>query len=144
MDITTHTADTAAGPARRLGRWQAGGLALLVAIAANLVILAIGTAADATFVVVDGGEPADVDAGVVVGATAIPLVLGFLVAALVGRWRPGLVRPLAIVAAVLAVGSMVMPFAADTDSGTAAALAVMHLVVGAAFLGGTEAARTAA
>jgi hypothetical protein len=144
MDITTHTAETAAGPARRLGWWQAGGLALLVATAANLVILAIGTAADASFVVVDGGEPADVGAGVVVGATAIPLVLGFLVAALVGRWRPGLVRPLAMVAAVFAVVSMAGPFAADTDTGTAAALAVMHLVVGAAFLGSTEAARTAA
>ena len=144
MDIITHTADTAAGPAPRLGRWQAGGLALLVAIAANLAILAIGTAADASFVVVDGGEPTDIGAGAVIAATVIPLVLGFLAAALVGRWRPGLVRPLAIVAAAFAVVSVAGPFAADTDTGTAAGLAVMHLVVGAAFLGGTEAARPAA
>ena len=143
MDITTHTADTAAGPARRLGMVAGRGTPLLVAIAANLVILAIGTAADASFVVVDGGEPADVAAGVVVGPRPSRWSSG-------SRRRPhrevaaGLVRPLAIVAAVFAVVSMVGPFAADTDSGTAAALAVMHLVVGAAFLGGTEAARTAA
>jgi hypothetical protein len=36
------------------------------------------------------------------------------------------------------------PFAADTDGGTAAALAVMHLVVGAAYVAGTEAARARA
>jgi hypothetical protein len=153
METTTHTPDTVpststlteprAGVAR-LGWWRAAGLAVVAAVAVNLVILAIGTAADASFVVVDNGDPADVTAALIVAATAIPLAVGFLVAALLARRRPGWVRPLALVAAAFAVVSIASPFAADTDSGTAAALAVMHLVVGAAYVGGTEAARARA
>ena len=150
METITPTTDTPTTTpatdkrAARLGWWQASGLALVAAIAVNLVILAIGTAADASFVVVDNGDPADVTALVVVAATAIPLVAGFLVAALLARWRPRWVRPLALVAAAFAVVSIAGPFVADTDTGTAASLAVMHLVIGAAYLGGTEAARARA
>jgi Family of unknown function (DUF6069) len=149
METTTQTTDTilststrATRPSgARLGWWRASGLAIVAAVAVNLVILAIGTAADASFVVVDNGDPADVTALVVAAATAIPLLAGFLVAALLARWRPRWVRPLALVAAAIAVVSVAGPFAADTDTGTAAALALMHVVVGAAYLGGTEAAR---
>ena len=149
METITQTPDTVpSSPARsgaaRLGWWRASGLAVVAAVAVNLLILAIGTAADASFVVVDNGDPADVTAPLIVAATVVPLVAGFLVAALLARRRPGWVRPLALVAAAFAVLSVAGPIAADTDGGTVAALAVMHLVVGAAFVGGTEAARARA
>jgi hypothetical protein len=137
----TRTPDTHGTDTRRLGWWWAGGLAVVASVVANLAILGIGTLADASFVVVDNGDPADVDVAAVLFASIVPLAAGFVVAALLDRWRPGLVRPLGIVVAALAVVSVAGPFAADTDTGTAVALAVMHLVVGAAYLGGIEAAR---
>jgi hypothetical protein len=138
MSDTDHTA-----PTGRTGlTWlQAGALGTAVSLTVNLVVLAVARAADATMVVDDGGTLHEVLASDVVTASAVPLVVGTVVVALVAlRWL-GMVRLAQIVSAGFTLLSLAGPLTAETDGGTAATLATMHVVTGVAFVGALEVAR---
>lgn len=120
---------------------RAGAAAAVGAAAANLVVLAVARATDASLVVVDNGEAHGIDAGGVIFSSVVPVVIGVALTALVAlRWR-GVVRLAQVVGGGFALISVAGPLSIDTDAGTAAALALMHVVVGAAFVAGLEWAR---
>ncbi|MDV6012491.1 hypothetical protein F8178_08385 [Haloechinothrix sp. LS1_15] len=113
----------------RFSWWQAilGGVA--IAVLANLGVLAIGLAAGASFVYVDEGTTNTVSEVDVILSSAIPLTAGTLLAALVARWWPVVLRLAQIVGAGLALATIAGALAAETDSGTRIALAAMHVVI---------------
>lgn len=121
-------------------------LVLVAAAAAvNAALLAAGRAAGASFVVpARGRADAVMQIGIVpvLASTLLPLAGGLLVAALVARRLPRALVALRTTAAVVTVASLVVPLSTDTDAGTRVVLAVMHLVVGAAFLAATRTGRS--
>ncbi|MGH3787743.1 MAG: DUF6069 family protein [Pseudonocardiaceae bacterium] len=115
-----------------LNWWQAITAGAVTAVVANLAILLIGRAADASFVVMDAGSPHEVTAWSVVVATVPPLVLGTGLAALLARWWPGAIRLAQVIGGGLALLTVAGPVMADTDGATRLALALMHVVPGVA------------
>lgn len=116
-------------------------VAAAVAVAVDLALLAAGRAAGASFLVPNRTNPgAMTSIGLVpvVLSTVLPLVLGIgLTAAVARRWpqRTHVLRGLAVVVTVL---SLALPLTVDTDLTTRLALALMHLVVGGAYLAATR------
>ena len=145
MSVDSSAASThSVRPARVVARWRYVLVATVVAAAAAVVVcwvvMLAGTAAGASFVLDDRGSPHVVRAVDVVLATW-PMVVGVLLAALLGRWRAWLLRAGQVVGGLLALLSVAGPMLAITDSGTRLALAVMHLVVGVAAVVALEAIR---
>jgi hypothetical protein len=61
---------------------------VVAALLVNLVILAIGGAAGGSFELMSGGKTQSVSAATVAGMTAVPLLLGMGLAAMLSyRWR---------------------------------------------------------
>ena len=121
-------------------------LPVAAAIAANVAVFAVGKAADASFVVAGrnaGDAPMEIGVAAVVFASLLPLVIGVVLTAWAARRRPTAARRLRMAAGVLTVVSLAAPLTADTDGGTRAALALMHLVVGAGYLVATRRTATA-
>ena len=106
-------------------------VAAVGAVAICWVVMLAGHAAGASFVLDDRGTPHVVRAVDVVVATW-PMVVGVLLATLLGRLRSWLLRAGQAVGGLLALLSVAGPLMAVTDSVTRIALALMHLVVGAA------------
>ena len=104
------------------------------------VVMVVGHAAGASFVLDDRGTPHVVRAVDVVVATW-PMVVGVLLAAVLGRRRAWLLRAGQAVGGGLALLSVAGPMMAVTDSGTRIALALMHVVVGVAAVAALEAIR---
>lgn len=142
-DTTLTPTSTPTDPAvrRRPAWWQVAILAAAAAAVVDLAILGVGTAADATFVVDDGGKPHEVVAGDVAFMSAVPLLVAFAAVALVARWWPPVVRVAQVVGGGIALFSALGPLNADTDGGTGVSLALMHVVVGVALVAGLEAIR---
>ncbi|AVH55975.1 MULTISPECIES: DUF6069 family protein [Streptomyces] len=138
--IAPHT--TARGR-RGLPVWQAAVGSAVVAMTVNLIILFVADGAGASLTIELNGRADDIIAGGVVFASVVPTALGVTVAALAARWKPVLLRVAQIVAGALAVLTALGPLTSDTDGGTAAALTVMHLMVGVATVAGIEAVRRA-
>lgn len=120
-------------PARTAAPWRFVLTATLVATVASIVaswlVMLVGHAAGASFVLDDRGSPHVVRAVDVVVATW-PMAVGVLLAALLGRLRTWLLRTGQVVGGLLALVSAVGPMLAVTDSGTRLALATMHVLVG--------------
>jgi hypothetical protein len=113
---------------------RAGAIAAAASVVGNLAVLGVADLADASLVVTDGGTTHEITAGGVVGASLVPVVAGVVIAALIAvRWV-GVVRLAQVVGGAFALLSVGGPLAADTDGGTSIALAVMHVVTGAAFV----------
>ncbi|WP_454050158.1 DUF6069 family protein [Cellulomonas sp. Marseille-Q8402] len=106
-------------------------VAAVVALAANVVVLWFATALGVTFQV---GTPQPVTALAVAVLTVGPLALGAPVVALAARRRPDLQQPAAWAGLAVALLTTAGPFLAARDLGTAAALSLMHVVVGIAWL----------
>jgi hypothetical protein len=144
-DLTPTHAPANAGRRGSLFTWLAvGALAAVASAAGNLAVFAIARAADASLVVVDGGEVHEVEASGVAGASVVPMLAGIALVALVVGIAPrrlGVVRLAQVVGGGFALLSVVGPLTIDTDGGTAAALAVMHVVTGATLVIGLEGAR---
>lgn len=104
--------------------------AVAAAVVVNLVVFTVGRAAGGSFTFTRGGTPATVDAATVAGFSAVPLLLGLVVVAvLVGSW-PVIARVAAVVAPVLAVvtiGLMTLPV--DLDAVSTVTLALCHLTL---------------
>ena len=115
-------------------------------LAGNLALLVAGRAAGASFAVPDRGEPGalmQIGPGAVALSTLLPLVVGLGVAALVTRRWPRTAVALKALAVFITLASIGMPLGADTDTGTRILLAVMHLVVGGAYLATVRGTRSA-
>jgi hypothetical protein len=137
-----HLSAPGSGRSRAATTWLAIAAATTVAaVVVNVIIRSVADAADASLVVTSGDSSDEISAGVVIFATVVPLVAGFVVTALLALRWPGVIRVAQVVGGVLAVLSMASPLAADTDGGTSAALAVMHVTTGAAFVLGLEVVR---
>lgn len=117
----------------------AAGAATLV----NVLVYGIGRAAGASFTVPGAQGFGEVTLVPVLIMSLLPLVLGLAVAAaLAGLGRS--TRWLEALGAVVALGSL-FPFAADGwEGGTVAALALMHVVTGGAFVAALRLARRTA
>ena len=120
--------------------------AAAAALAGNLALLVAGRAAGASFTVPDRGGPGalmQVGPGAVALSTLLPLVVGLGVTALVVRRWPRTTVALKVIAVVITLASLGLPLGADTDTGTRILLAVMHLVVGGAYLATMRGTRSA-
>jgi hypothetical protein len=132
---TVPASSSAAGPAIPLIAKVTLG-ATVVGTVANLILYAAGRLAGVEFVVPDGsGATMAIPAAGIVVASVVPMLVGALAAVLaIPRWAPARLT-LQIIGAVLAVGSVVSPLATDTDNGTRILLALMHIVLGVAYVG---------
>lgn len=128
-------------PPRGLSWWQAIVAAAAGATVVNLLILLIGRAAGASFELIDGAALHAVTVGGVITSSAVPLVIGTVLATLLGLWWPGFLRLAQVVGGGLALASVAGPLMADTDTATRLALAAMHVVVGVAVVLSLEAIR---
>lgn len=124
-----------------LSWWQASASGAVAATVANLLIFLIGLAAGASFVMVDRGNLHEITAGGIIVATVPPLVVGAVLAALLARWLPGVIRLAQVIGGALALLTAAGPLTADTDGETRLALALMHVVVGVAVVLSLEALR---
>ena len=115
-------------------------VAAVGAIVTSWVVMLAGHAAGASFVLDDRGTPHVVQAVDVVVATW-PMVVGVLLAALLGRVRAWLLRAGQAVGGLLALLSVAGPMTATTDSGTRLALGLMHVVVGVVAVAALEVVR---
>ena len=133
-----------ARPVRVVATWRFVLATTIAAAAAAVVtcwvVMLAGQAAGASFVLDDRGTPHVVRAVDVVVATW-PMVVGVLLAALLGHLRAWLLRVGQVAGGLLAVASVAGPLTAVTDSGTRLALALMHVVVGVAAVTALEAVR---
>lgn len=99
--------------------------AAAAAVLINLVVWLIGAAAGGTFEV-DGGSVAP---GGVIIMSAVPLLIGLTVAALLSYRWVGVLRLAEVVGSVLAIATIGLTVAADFDSATTISLSIMHLVL---------------
>ena len=129
--------------ARRIGRLGAVIAAVVLTVAVNLVVYGVGAALGATYRFTAATGPAHVDALTLSGFTAVPLLVGLAVVAVLSRWW-GWVPPVALAVAVLgAIGSIpFMPFSVDLDLASAIALAIAHVVVATGATAGILAIRS--
>ncbi|MFI6997487.1 DUF6069 family protein [Nocardia sp. NPDC050175] len=112
-----------------------------VAVAVNLVVWLLGKAAGGSFEVVKNGATTQVGVGTVISSSAVPLLVGLTLAALISyRWA-GVLRVAQIVGGVLAVATIGLTVSADFDTTTTVALSVMHLVLAPVLVIGLEAMR---
>lgn len=121
--------------------WQAIGIGAVAATVINLVVLAIGNAAGASFVYVDAGATGQVTAGSVIMSSTLPLIIGTGLAAVIARWWPGVIRVAQVVGAGLALVTIAGVLTMQTDGGTQVALSVMHFVIAPVVVGVLEAGR---
>jgi len=104
--------------------------AVVVAVALNLVVYAAGRAAGGRFTFTAPAGPAEVDAATVAGFTAVPLLVGLALAALLARRWAWVVPVALVVAPALAlVTIVVMTLPADLDAVSTVTLALCHVVL---------------
>ena len=126
---------------RRIRWWQAVAAGAAAAVAINLLILAVAAAGGAALAVAQNGVEQPVTAAGVVIASAVPLLIGTVLAVLLSRRWPGILRLAQVVAAAAAVLTTFGPLSGAVDTATGVALATMHLTVGAAAVGVLEIVR---
>ncbi|GEL98288.1 DUF6069 family protein [Cellulomonas terrae] len=125
MTTTTPTPAVRTRPA-----WVTVGGAVVVAVAVNLVVYGIGRAAGATFDFSSTTGPANVDPATVAGFTAVPLLVGLTLAALLGRRWTWVVPAALVIAPALAVATIfLMTVPADLDTASTVTLACCHLAL---------------
>lgn len=105
-------------------------VAVLSAVAANLVVFSVGRAAGGRYSFPRDGTVLQVDAATVAGFTAVPLLVGLALVALLGPRLAWVHRAALVVAPVLAVGTIgVMTLPAGFDTASTVALALCHLTL---------------
>lgn len=115
--------------------------ATAAAVVANLIVWAVAKAAGTSFEVVDGGTVSEVPVSGIVFITAAPMLVGLTAAALLAyRWI-GVLRLAEIVGSVLAVATIGLTLAAEFDTASTLALALMHLTLIPAIVLGLEGLR---
>jgi hypothetical protein len=103
---------------------------VLVALAVNLLIFAVGRLAGGTYRFTAGGAPAEVDALTVAGFTVVPLAIGLTLAAVLSRRWPKVLLVALVVAPLLALVSVpLLTLPADFDGTSTVALALCHVAL---------------
>lgn len=114
----------------------------LLAVLINLIVYALGTLAGASFDFTVDGKSEHVYAVVLAGFTAIPMVVGLTVVALLARRWPWVIPVALVVAPIIAIGTIfTMTVPADFDTASTVTLAVTHVVVGIVTVAGILALR---
>lgn len=130
MSVTETSRTTSLLPQSRVARSAAVVVASVVAaLVTNLVLWAVGLAAGGSFYHTDAGEVVSAAPGGVVLMTVVPLTVGLAVAALLALWWDGIVRIAQVVGALLPLATIQGTIAADFDTPSTVALALMHVVV---------------
>ncbi|MFQ6397800.1 DUF6069 family protein [Nocardia sp. KC 131] len=139
---TTHTT-TVRGTLRipALNRPTAILGAAATAVAANVVVWLIGAAAGGSFEVMKGADVQSVAPGGVIIMSAVPLLIGLTVAALLSYRWVGVLRVAEIVGAALSIATIGLTVAADFDTATTVALSMMHVVLAPVIVVGLEGLR---
>ncbi|MFG1796801.1 DUF6069 family protein [Nocardia sp. NPDC049149] len=114
---------------------------VIAAVVVNLIVWQLGEAAGGSFEVVDKGVTSYVGAGGVIFSSAVPLLIGMTLTALISYFWVGVLRVAQIVGSVLAVATIGLTVAATFDTATTIALSVMHLVLVPVLVIGLEALR---
>lgn len=114
---------------QRFGSPRIIGLAVVAAVAANVVIWLAGVVAGGSFEYTDGGEVLSAAPGGVVVLTAVPLAVGLALTALVARWWLPAVRVAQVVGSALALLTIAGTLAADFDGASTVALSLSHVAL---------------
>lgn len=114
-------------------RWGTPGTviaATLIAIAINLIVYAIGTLAGGTFDFTVDGTSEHVYALLLTAFTAIPMLVGLTLVALLAPRLPQVIPVALVVAPILAIGSIfIMTMPTNFDTASTVTLAIAHVVV---------------
>jgi hypothetical protein len=103
---------------------------VLVALAVNLLIYALGRLAGGSYRFTAGDAAAEVDAVTVGGFTVVPLLVGLTLAALLSLRWPRVVLVALVVAPVLALVTVpLLTLPADFDGTSTVALALCHVAL---------------
>ncbi|MGP3632333.1 DUF6069 family protein [Streptomyces sp. 24-1644] len=121
-----------APPVHRSGLtwWKALVTGAVCAVVVNLIVLAVAKLADASLIIVNGGEEHPITVGGVIGASVVPLVAGTGAALLLSLWKLVFLRIAQYTGGGLALLSVAGPLSSGADGGTVAALALMHITLG--------------
>lgn len=123
--------------ARRWGTFGTLIVTALTGVVINLVIYGLGTLAGGTFDFTDNGTSYHVDALTLSGFTAIPIIVGLTVVALLSRWWHWVFPVGIVVALVASIGTIfTMTLPADLDTTSTVTLAIAHVMVGIVTVGG--------
>ena len=116
---------------------------VLIAVVLNLVVYAIGTIAGASFDFTVDGTSEHIYALLLTAFTAIPMLIGLtLVALLAPRWRQAIPAAL-VIAPVLAIATIfIMTTPTNFDTASTITLAITHLVVAVVTVAGILALRS--
>lgn len=137
IESVDRAAEVTGPPRRRPGdAWRAGGLSALTSIAASLGLLVVARAAGADLVVQPQGQAAmEVGPLMIVVVIVSAVLVGSLLLVLARRSAPRSWHRLAWAGFALGLVTVVAPFTVQAETGTALALASMHVVTGTAWLG---------
>jgi hypothetical protein len=128
-------------PVRRL--LVVGATGAIAATAANVLIYGAGRAADVAYIVSTTSQGNErVRLADVVSLSLMSFAVGIIAAVVARRFRRPSVRTLQVVGAVLAVVTTWGDFVIDGTPAAKATLAVMHIVVGVAYIISLQAAST--
>jgi len=98
-----------------------------VALAANVLLFLLGSAAGATWEV---GQPAPIGLAAIAAATLLPMLLGGIVVRAIAKRKPNLVGPFTWVVLVFSLVGAPGGYIASQNLPTGLALGAMHVVVG--------------
>ncbi|TQK18267.1 hypothetical protein FBY40_0754 [Microbacterium sp. SLBN-154] len=105
-------------------------IAVAGAVLANLAIYGVARLLGVEFWFTAAGGPLQVLPPVLIQFTAVPLLAGLTIAAIVGHWWRWVFLVAIIVAVVLEVGTIfALTIPADFDTGSTVALALCHLAM---------------
>ncbi|MBE3000628.1 hypothetical protein IDM40_18255 [Nocardiopsis sp. HNM0947] len=115
-----------------LNWWRAALFGAVAATVLNLLVWGTAQVSGASLVLVEAGEPDYVvQAGSVASSSIVPMVLGIVLASVIARWWPGVIRLAQVLGALLAVGTLWSVFTYGADAVTITSLTLMHLISGA-------------
>jgi hypothetical protein len=118
-----------------------GAAGAVAATVANAVIFGLGRAAGVDYLVKRGADGMSVHITDVASLSLMAFAVGLIAAAVSVRWgRPSL-RSLQVLGAVLAVVSTYSDFTIEGAASATVTLAVMHLVVGVAYIASLQSVR---
>lgn len=113
---------------RRIGLITA--TAVGTALAANLLLWVIGLLLGGSFEAPDGsGGTESVAPGGAIILTIVPLTLGLLIAGLIARKAPAVIRIAQVIGSLAALGTIAMTVAAGFDTVSTVTLSLMHVVL---------------
>ena len=143
MNAVTAVPPRESHPGRLAPRWwQAAAAGAALATVINLLILLAARAADASLVLREpGAADHPITAGGVIFSSVVPMTGGILLATLLARRWPGVLRLAQLVGGGLALLTVAGPLTSGTDGVTRTALVAMHLVVGVTVVLALEAIR---